>query len=90
MLKEKAKLLNEVKEYLSVNKIYKIPNAIPHTGALKYAYDKRLTDITQEILFEFIGMTGNDTKLQFKAIPGGWTITLAPEQLMSVVFKEGA
>jgi len=35
-----------------------------------------------EVKFEFLGTAGNGTKLQFKAIPGDWTISLAPVQIL--------
>ena len=31
--------------------------------------------------FEFVGLVGDNKLFQFKAIPGGWTLTLSPLQI---------
>lgn len=38
-----------------------------------------------EIAFRYIGTAGENTKFQFVAEPGGWKVTLSPEQLMGEI-----
>ena len=56
------------KEEFHTGELYELPHCNPCKQELK-------------VLFEFVGMVGNGTKKQFKAVPGGWTVSLSPVQL---------
>ena len=68
----------EAKEYFQVGETYELPFVNSCLGAGS-------TQINS--LFEYVGTVGNNTKLQFREIHGGWTVTLAPAQLGSVMDK---
>ena len=57
----------------STEKIYALPNAFYGAGGTRLDAE-----------FKFVGTAGNNTKLQFREIHGGWTVTLAPTQIGSI------
>ena len=66
----------EAKEYFLVGETYDLPFVNNSLGASSTRIDS---------LFEYVGTAGNNTKLQFREIHGGWTVTLAPRQLERVI-----
>ena len=67
---------NDALSYFNTEKTYELPNTFYGAGG---------TRLNAE--FKFIGTVGNNTKFQFREIHGGWTVTLAPAQLGSVMDK---
>ena len=59
-------------------KEYDIPDAIPQ------GYSAR--GFSSPMKFKFLGTVGNDNLFQFRANPGGWTVSLSPVQLMKVMW----
>lgn len=47
-----------------------------------------IADSNIKLQFEYLGLAGNGTKLQFKEVHGGWTVTLAPVQLIGAFDEE--
>ena len=65
-------------------KTHIIPKKEFHTGELYELPHCNPCKESLKILFEFVGKVGN-TKYQlyqFKAVPGGWTVSLSPVQLL--------
>ena len=67
-------MLGEAVKYFKKGETYELPFALSGAGASKV-----------DALFEYLGTAGNNTKLQFREIHGGWTVTLAPHQLERVI-----
>ena len=72
------KIFDEAVNYFSTGGTYKLPNFCYGAGGTKI-----------EAEFKFVGTVGNRTKLQFREVNGGWTVTLAPIQLIDVMHKKG-
>ena len=68
--------MKEAQEYFKVGETYELPLVNSCLGAEASKIDA---------LFEYLGTVGNNTKLQFREIHGGWTVTLAPKQLDGVI-----
>ena len=69
---EDNQTLCEMKERFTIGEKYELP--------LPVCYGANSGNI--DIEFEYVGTVGNNTKLQFREIHGGWTVTLAPIQLL--------
>ena len=68
-------LLKKALDYFNIGRTYELPDVCYGAGLEK-----------TELLFEFVGTVGNNTKLQFREIHGGWTVTFAPVQLDRVIW----
>ena len=57
------------------NEMYKLDFCVPQ------GFNK------EGIMFKFVGTVGEGKLFQFKAVPGGWTVSLSPIQLVGVRSK---
>jgi len=64
--------------YFTLNSRCKLPMCVPSRGQSQ----------SEPIEFDYVGTVGNRSMLQFKAVPGGWTVTLSPQQLLDMKEKE--